>query len=127
MREIHSAHAPNAIGAYSQAIRCGDTVYLSGQIPLDYRTMELCSGDIESQIEQVFDNLVAVCEAAGGTLANVVKLSVYLIDLNHFSYVNDVMKRRFKEPFPARVTVGVAALPRGAQIEIDGIMVLLSS
>ncbi|MDX1836420.1 RidA family protein [Legionella taurinensis] len=124
MQAIHSEVAPAAIGTYSQAVRCGDTVYLSGQIPLDPKTMQLCSDEIRLQINQVLDNLTAVCEAAGGTLANVVKLNVYLTDLNHFPLVNEAMTRYFAEPFPARAAIGVAALPRGAQVEIDGILVL---
>ncbi|KTD48594.1 endoribonuclease L-PSP [Legionella rubrilucens] len=124
MQAIHSEVAPAAIGTYSQAVRCGDTVYLSGQIPLDPKTMQLCSDEIRLQINQVLDNLTAVCEAAGGTLANVVKLNVYLTDLNHFPLVNEAMTRYFAEPFPARAAIGVAALPRGAQVEMDGILVL---
>lgn len=124
MQAIHSEVAPAAIGTYSQAVRCGDTVYLSGQIPLDPKTMQLCSDEIRLQINQVLENLTAVCEAAGGTLANIVKLNVYLTDLNHFPLVNEAMTRYFAEPFPARAAIGVAALPRGAQVEIDGILVL---
>ncbi|KTC98908.1 RidA family protein [Legionella erythra] len=124
MQAIHSEVAPAAIGTYSQAVRCGDTVYLSGQIPLDPKTMQLCSDEIRLQINQVLENLTAVCEAAGGTLANIVKLNVYLTDLNHFPLVNEAMTRYFAEPFPARAAIGVAALPRGAQVEMDGILVL---
>ena len=123
MQPIHTDLAPAAIGTYSQAIRCQDTVYLSGQIPLDPKTMELCSADIRLQINQVFDNLSAVCIAAGGSLADIVKLTVYLTDLTHFPCVNEAMVNYFTAPFPARVAVGVAALPRGAQVEIDGILV----
>lgn len=124
MQAFISENAPAAIGTYSQAIGCGTTVYLSGQIPLHPKTMQLCSENIEQQIEQVFENLTAVCIAAGGSLANVVKLNVYLLNLNHFSLINDAMTRRFNTPFPARAVLGVSALPRGAQVEIDGIMVL---
>ncbi|MDI9819742.1 MULTISPECIES: RidA family protein [unclassified Legionella] len=127
MQPIHSEQAPAAIGTYSQAIRCGDTVYLSGQIPLDPETMQLCSDEIRTQINQVFDNLASVCEAAGGSLAKLVKLTVYLTDLNHFPLVNEAMNRYFIEPYPARAAIGVSALPRGAQVEVEGIMVLSSS
>ncbi|MCC6295078.1 MAG: RidA family protein [Pseudomonadales bacterium] len=121
---IHTDRAPAAIGTYSQAIRVGDTVYLSGQIPLDPATMALVEGGIDTQIARVFDNLAAVAEAAGGTLADVVKLNVYLIDLGHFPVVNEVMARYFSAPYPARAALGVAALPRGAQVEMDAVMVL---
>ena len=119
----HADRAPAAIGPYSQAIRSGDTFYLSGQIPLDPATMELVGGDIAAQISQVFDNLAAVCAAAGGSLADIVKLNIYLVDLAHFPVVNELMARRFAEPYPARAAIGVAALPRGAQVEMDAIMV----
>lgn len=121
---INTDLAPNAIGTYNQAIRSGNIIYLSGQIPLDPQTMQLCSDDIHMQIAQVISNLAAVCEAAGGSLASIVKLSVYLTDLKHFPLINEAMTHRFSEPFPARVAIGVAALPRGAQVEMDGIMVL---
>ncbi len=121
---IHSDQAPAAIGTYSQAIRVGDTVYLSGQIPLDPATMALVEGGIDVQIARVFDNLAAVAAVAGGTLADVVKLNVYLIDLGHFPVVNEVMARYFSAPYPARAALGVAALPRGAQVEMDAVMVL---
>ncbi|KTD08570.1 RidA family protein [Legionella jamestowniensis] len=124
MQAIQSDLAPSAIGTYSQAIRCGDTVYLSGQIPLDPKTMQLCSNEIRMQINQVFANMAAVCEAAGGNLSNLVKLTVYLTDLNHFPLVNEAMARYFAEPYPARAAIGVSALPRGAQVEVEGIMVL---
>jgi reactive intermediate/imine deaminase len=124
MQPIFTDSAPAAIGAYSQAVRVENTIYLSGQIPLDPKTMQLCSDEIRSQISQVLDNLLAVCQAAGGTLADVVKLNVYLTDLTHFPLINEAMSRYFTEPFPARVAIGVAALPRGAQIEMDAIMVL---
>lgn len=121
---INTDLAPAAIGTYSQAVRVGDTVYLSGQIPLDPATMALVEGGIDVQIARVFDNLAAVAAAAGGTLANVVKLNVYLIDLGHFPVVNEVMARYFSVPYPARAALGVAALPRGAQVEMDAVMVL---
>ncbi|CDZ77663.1 Enamine/imine deaminase [Legionella massiliensis] len=124
MQPIHTDLAPAAIGTYSQAVRCDNTVYLSGQIPLDPTTMQLCSDEIRMQINQVFDNLSAVCEAAGGSLAHLVKINVYLIDLNHFPLVNEAMTRYFAEPYPARAAIGVSALPRAAQVEVDGIMVL---
>jgi reactive intermediate/imine deaminase len=121
---IKSARAPAAIGPYSQAIRAGDTVYLSGQIPLDPATMELVKGDIRAQVRQVFDNLAAVAEAAGGSLGNAVRLTVYLTDLANFSLVNEIMAEYCQEPYPARAAIGVAQLPRGAQVEVDGILVL---
>lgn len=121
---ISTANAPAAIGTYSQAVRVGETVYLSGQIGLDPATMQMVEG-IDAQVIRVFDNLKAVVEAAGGSLADVVKLNVYLTDLANFSKVNDAMARYFSEPFPARAAVGVAALPRGALVEADGVMVLL--
>jgi reactive intermediate/imine deaminase len=121
---IHSDAAPKAIGTYSQAVKCGDTVYLSGQIPLDPETMDVVEGDIEAQIRRVFDNLVAVAEAAGGSLADFVKLNIYLTDLTHFPVVNQVMAEYFSEPYPARAALGVAALPRGVGVEIEGVMVL---
>jgi reactive intermediate/imine deaminase len=113
-----------AIGAYSQAIRAGDTVYLSGQIPLDPVTMKLVEGDIEAQLRRVFENLKAVAEAAGGQLRDVVKLNVYLTDLAHFTQVNAVMGDYFPERYPARAVIGVASLPRDAAVEVDAIMVL---
>lgn len=122
---IETKLAPAAIGTYSQAIKCGNTVYLSGQIPLDPTTMQLVSEEIRLQIAQVMDNLSAICEAAGGSLAQLVKLTVYLTDLNHFPLINEAMSRYFAEPYPARVAIGAAALPRGAQVEIDGVMVLV--
>ncbi len=124
MQVIHSNSAPEAIGTYSQAIRTGDTVYLSGQIPLDPKTMQLISNDIKEQINQVLVNLSAVCEAAGGSLAHIVKLNVFLTDLSHFPLVNEAMEHYFSQPYPARAAIGVAALPRAAQVEMDGIMVL---
>jgi reactive intermediate/imine deaminase len=121
---IATPHAPQAIGTYSQAIRAGSTVYLSGQIPLDPATGELVSGDMEAQVRRVFDNLLAVAQAAGGDLSHVVKLTVYLTDLAHFALVNRVMAEYFSQPYPARAAVGVAALPRGAAVEMDGILEL---
>ena len=126
MEAIHTDLAPAAIGTYSQAVRCNNTVYLSGQIPLDPQTMQLCSDDIRLQINQVFDNLSAVAEAAGGSLDQVVKLTVYLLDFVHFSLINDAMMHYFSAPYPARVAIGAAHLPRGSQVEIDAIMVLSS-
>jgi reactive intermediate/imine deaminase len=120
---IHTPRAPQAIGTYSQAIRAGDTVYLSGQIPLDPATGELVSGDMEAQVRRVFENLKAVAEASGGDLSQFVKLNVYLTDLGHFALVNRVMAEYFPQPYPARAAVGVAALPRGAAVEMDGILV----
>lgn len=121
---IHSDAAPAAIGPYSQAIRHGDTVYLSGQIPLDPATMDLVGGDIAGQVRRVIDNLAAVCEAAGGSLDHIVKLNVYLTDLSNFGTVNEVMKAYFSEPYPARAAIGVAALPRGAEVEMDAVLCL---
>ncbi|WP_454785120.1 Rid family detoxifying hydrolase [Legionella sp. WA2024007413] len=126
MQPVNTKLAPEAIGTYSQAIQCGDTVYLSGQIPLDPVTMQLCSEDIKLQITQVLENLAAVCEAAGGSLAQIAKLNVYLTDLRHFPLINEAMSRYFAAPYPARAAIGVSALPRGAQVEMDGIMVLSS-
>jgi reactive intermediate/imine deaminase len=120
---ISSKEAPAAIGPYSQAIRAGDTVYLSGQIPLDPKTMQLVEG-FEAQVKRVFDNLKAVCEAAGGDFSRVVRVTIYLTDLAQFPKVNDLMAAYFREPYPARVTIGVASLPRGAQVEIDAVMFL---
>ena len=119
---IQTDRAPQAIGTYSQAVRSGNTVYMSGQIPLIPESMELVDGDMEAQIRQVFDNLSAVAEAAGGTLADVVKLNVFLPDLGHFAIVNEVMAGYFQPPYPARAAVGVAALPKGAQVEMDAVM-----
>lgn len=121
---IHTDQAPQAIGTYSQAVRAGDTVYLSGQIPLVPATMELVEGDIEAQVRRVFDNLQAVARAAGGELADIAKLNIFLTDLTHFPLVNQVMADYFAEPYPARAAVGVAALPKGAQVEMDAVMVL---
>jgi reactive intermediate/imine deaminase len=121
---IHTAQAPAAIGPYSQAVRAGSTIYLSGQIPLNPKTMELVKGDIRAQTRQVFENLAAVAAAAGGSLANAVRVTIYLTDLANFPVVNEVMAEFCKEPYPARVTIGVAQLPRGAAVEVDGILVL---
>ena len=121
---IQTDRAPAAIGTYSQAVRSGNTVYLSGQIPLDPTTMELVTGDMEAQIRRVFDNLAAVAEAAGGSLADIVKLNVFLPDLGHFAVVNQVMAEYFQSPYPARAAVGVADLPKGAPVEMDAIMEL---
>jgi reactive intermediate/imine deaminase len=121
---IHTSKAPAAIGPYSQAIRVGNTVYLSGQIPLVPATMEIVPGDIRAQIRQVFENLAAVAEASGGSLANAVRLTVYLTDLANFPLVNEVMAEYCQEPYPARAAIGVAQLPRGAAVEVDGILVL---
>ena len=121
---ISTDTAPQAIGAYSQAIRAGNTVYLSGQIPLDPVSMTLVSTDIEPQIEQVFRNLAAVAAAAGGSLDDAVKLTVYLVDLGHFPQVNEAMTRLFKAPYPARATVQISALPKGAVVEVDAVLVL---
>jgi reactive intermediate/imine deaminase len=122
---IHTDRAPAAIGPYSQAVRVGDTVYLSGQIPLQPGTGELVTGDIQTQTRRVFDNLAAVAEAAGGSLADVAKLNIFLTDLAHFPLVNEVMAETFAEPYPARAAIGVAALPKGAEIEMDAVMVLV--
>jgi len=121
---IHTNSAPQAIGPYSQAVRAGDTVYLSGQIPLDPATMQLMSGDIEAEIHQVFKNLKAVAEAAGGSLAKAVKVNVFLTDLAHFAKVNEIMATYCTQPFPARAAVGVAQLPRGARVEIECVLYL---
>ena len=119
---ISTPSAPGAIGTYSQAVRHGDTVYLSGQIPLDPVTMELVEGGIEVQVHRVFQNLRAVCTAAGGSLGDVVKLNVYLADMAHFPSVNTIMAEYFEQPYPARAAVGVASLPRSALVEIEGVM-----
>jgi reactive intermediate/imine deaminase len=121
LKPISTKDAPEAIGPYSQAIRTGNTVYLSGQIPLDPKTMQIVEG-FENQVKQVFDNLEAVAKAAGGGFDYVVRVTIYLVDLSKFSVVNDMMAQRFRKPYPARVTIGVASLPRGAQVEIDAIM-----
>lgn len=122
--KIYTRLAPDAIGTYSQAIKCGSVVYFSGQIPLDPATMNLVTGDIAAQTRQVFDNMQEVARAAGGSFAQIVKLTIFLTDLTHFPIVNEVMSGYFEEPYPARSTVQVSALPRGAQVEIEAIMVL---
>ncbi|MFC6441638.1 RidA family protein [Bowmanella sp. JS7-9] len=119
---IHTDQAPAAIGTYSQAVKAGNTVYLSGQIPLKPDTMEMVSDDFSEQTVQVFENLKAVCEASGGTLNDMVKVNIFMTDLSHFAKVNEIMSGYFREPYPARAAIGVAQLPRGAQIEIDGIL-----
>jgi reactive intermediate/imine deaminase len=124
MRSITTPEAPAAIGTYSQAVRAGDTVYLSGQIPLDPKTMKLVEGDIEAQVKRVFDNLRAVCREAGGDFDRVARVTVYLTDLANFAKVNEVMAAYFNEPYPARAAIGVASLPRGAAVEVDAIMYL---
>jgi len=121
---VHSESAPKAIGTYSQAIRSGSLVFLSGQIPLDPATMELVPGDFEARARQVFANLQAVARAAGGRLDHVVKLTVYLTDLGNFAAVNKVMSEFFNEPYPARAALGVASLPKGADVEAEAILVL---
>ncbi|WP_435102982.1 RidA family protein [Arhodomonas sp. AD133] len=121
---IHSDDAPQAIGPYSQAVKIGDSVYLSGQIPLDPETMTLVEGGIEAQTRRVFDNLRAVCQAAGGDLADIAKLSIYLTDLGNFATVNELMAEYFAEPYPARAAIGVAALPKGADVEMEAILSL---
>jgi reactive intermediate/imine deaminase len=121
---IHTDSAPKAIGPYSQAVRSGNTVYLSGQIPLDPATGELVGGDITAQTRRVFANLAAVCAAAGGSLADLVRVGIYLVDLGDFAAVNAVMAESCTQPYPARSTIEVSALPRGARVEIDAVMVL---
>ena len=122
---IHTENAPAAIGTYSQAILVGNTVYLSGQICLDPYSMELVEG-IEAQIRRVFDNLKAVCEAAGGSLADIAKLNIFLTDLSHFQLVNQIMGEYFAQPYPARAALGVASLPKGALVEMDGVVIISS-
>ena len=121
-QSIHSERAPQAIGPYSQAIRAGDTVYLSGQVPFDPATMQLVGGDIEAQTRRVFENLKAVAEAAGGSLAQAVKVNIFLTDLGHFAKVNEIMALYFPQPYPARAAVGVAQLPRGARVEAECVL-----
>ena len=123
-QNIHTNAAPAALGPYSQAVRVGRTVYISGQTPLDPSTMELVSGGIDAQAQQVFENLSAIARAAESDLAHAVKLTIYLTDLDNFQSVNKVMLNYFEEPFPARVTVGVASLPKAATVEIDAILVV---
>ncbi len=121
---ISTNQAPQAIGTYSQAVKVGNTVYVSGQIPLIAETMELIEGDITEQVRQIFRNLTAIAEAAGGSLEDFAKLNVFLTDLGNFASVNEVMAEFFQQPYPARAAVGIAALPRGAEVEVDGIMSL---
>jgi len=121
---ISTPLAPQAIGTYSQAVKVGETVYLSGQIPLDPETMQVVDGDIALHIRRVFDNLKAVTEAAGGDFNDIVKLNVFLTDLSNFPIVNEIMAEYFSQPYPARAAVGVAALPKGVGVEMDGVMVL---
>ena len=119
---IHTSNAPAAIGPYSQAVRHGDLVFLSGQIPLDPETMHIVDGGIEAQADRMFRNLQAVCRAAGSDLSGIVKLNLYLADMGDFPAVNEVMKRYFEEPYPARAAVGVAALPMGAGVEAEAVL-----
>ena len=121
---VQTDKAPQAIGTYSQAVKVANTVYLSGQIPLVPETMKMVEGDFSKQVEQVFENLNAVCKAAGGSMNDIVKLNIYLIDLKNFATVNEIMARYFTQPYPARAAVGVASLPRDAQVEMDGIMII---
>jgi reactive intermediate/imine deaminase len=121
---ISTLDAPAAIGVYSQAVRAGDTVWVSGQIPLDPKTKELVGGGIEAQVHQVFKNLEAIVKAAGATFDDVVKATVFLTDMSHFGVVNKIMAEYFREPYPARAAVGVASLPRGAQVEVECILAL---
>lgn len=121
---ISTDQAPDAIGTYSQAVKSGNTVYISGQIPLDPQTMQVVDGDIEAMIRRVFDSLKAICEASGGSLVHIVKLTIYLTDLGNFPKVNEVMAEYFQPPYPARAAVGVAALPKGVAVEMDAIMTL---
>lgn len=121
---IHTPNAPAAIGPYSQAVLIGDTAYLAGQLPLDPATMQLVEGDMAVQIRRVFDNLAAVSRACGGSLADIVKLNIFLTDLGHFALVNEIMAEYFQAPYPARAAIGVAALPRAATIEMDAVLVL---
>jgi len=121
---IHTDRAPQAIGTYSQAVKVDNTVYISGQIPLDPASMEVVSGGIEAEITRVFDNLKAVAEASGGSLVDVVKLNIFLTDLGNFPTVNEIMARYFVEPYPARAAIGVAALPKGVGVEMDAVLVV---
>jgi len=124
---VSTDKAPAAIGTYSQAVKVGQTVYLSGQIPLDPATMTLVDSDMSAQINQVFENLREVCVAAGGDLNDLAKLNIYLTDLSHFALVNEIMAQYFEQPYPARAAVGVAQLPKGAAVEMDGILELSGS
>ena len=124
LEQVHSDSAPAAIGPYSQAIKAGPLVFLSGQIPLDPESMEIVSDDVSAQTHQVFKNLIAVADAAGGSLSNAAKLTIYLTDLGDFAVVNEIMAGYFSEPYPARATIQVSALPRGSAVEIDAILAL---
>jgi len=119
---ITTDKAPQAIGTYSQAVKVGNTVYLSGQIPLDPKTMTMVSDDFAEQVVQVFENLTAVCDAAGGKMSDIVKLNIFLTDLSHFATVNEIMSRYFQQPYPARAAIGIKELPKGSLVEMDGIM-----
>ena len=121
---IQTDRAPQAIGTYSQAVRSGNTVYMSGQIPLVPETMQLVEGNMQAQVTRVFDNLSAVAEAAGGTLNDIAKLNIFLVDLAHFALVNEVMAEYFQQPYPARAAIGVASLPKDAQVEMDAVLEL---
>ena len=121
---IHTDKAPQAIGTYSQAVKVDNTVYMSGQIPLDPQSMEMVTGDMEAQISRVLENLKAVAEAAGGTLNNIAKLNIFLTDLSHFTLVNEIMARYFDKPYPARAAIGVATLPKNAAVEMDAVLYL---
>ncbi|MCE9687926.1 RidA family protein [Shewanella sp. AS16] len=121
---IATDKAPAAIGTYSQAVKVGNTVYLSGQIPLDPQSMQIVSEDFSAQVVQVFDNLTAVCAAAGGSMSDIVKLNIFLTDLSHFATVNEIMSRYFSQPYPARAAIGVKELPKGSLVEMDGVMEL---
>ncbi len=121
---IHTADAPQAIGTYSQAVKVDNTVYISGQIPLDPASMEVVEGGIEAEITRVFDNLKAVADASGGSLGDVVKLNIFLVDLGNFPTVNEIMAQYFEEPYPARAAIGVAALPKGVGVEMDAVLVI---
>jgi reactive intermediate/imine deaminase len=121
---INTADAPQAIGTYSQAVKVDNTVYISGQIPLDPASMEVVEGGIEAEITRVFDNLKAVASASGGSLADVVKLNIFLVDLGNFPIVNEIMAQYFDEPYPARAAIGVAALPKGVGVEMDAVLVI---
>ncbi len=125
MKEIiNTDKAPQAIGTYSQAVKVGKTVYLSGQIPLVPETMEMVEGDFSANVRRVFDNLIAVCEAAGGSLQDIAKLNIFLTDLSNFSTVNTIMAEYFEQPYPARAAIGIAQLPKDAEVEMDGVLEL---
>ncbi len=121
---IQTDRAPKAIGTYSQAVRVGETVYISGQIPLDPATGQLVSGDIEAEIRRAFENLKAIAEAAGGSLAQIAKVTVFVTDLTYFAKINEIMAAYFSAPYPARAAIGVASLPRGARVEVEGVLAL---